>query len=406
MRVLQLFNQYRSRFNGEQAVVAQIERLLNDAGHTVEVWQRSSQDIESSLAGKAKAFSKMVWSGEAKRAMASKIDAFGPDVIHVHNLYPLFSPSVLQAATDRGVPVVMSLHNQALTCPKADHLRDGAICEKCFGGREWNCLTNNCRGSLVESLGYAVRAGVASRAGWFRDHVGRFLAMTEFARERLARAGYPVEKLAVLPNSVSLPRGVATPSDGEYIAFAGRLSEEKGLRTLMKAAIACPDVPIHLAGDGPLATELREHAGRNVVFRGRLDATEMREFYARARAVVLPSTCFEMCPLTILEAMAMGLPVVASQTGGLGELVDDGVTGTLVSRGEADPLAAAMQAVWTDDTLADRFGAAGRAKAEREYTEAVFLERLLGHYADAGAAIDAAAATPTPEAATPVVATV
>ena len=388
MRVLQLFNQYRSRFNGEQQVVAQIEELLAAAGHTVETWQRSSQDIESSVVGKARAFTKMVWSPEAARAMTRKIDTFAPDVIHVHNLYPLFSPSVLNAAQQRGVPVVMSLHNQALTCPKADHLRNQKICEKCFGGKEWNCVLTNCRGNLLESIGYAARSGMASRAGWFRDNVNRFLAMTDFARERLIRAGYPTEKLAVLPNGVPIPRGVVSPRDGDYLAFAGRLSEEKGLRVLVDAAKACPDVPIHLAGDGPLAVELRELAPRNVVFRGRLSRDEMKDFYARARAVVLPSTCFEMCPLTILEGMAMGLPIIASQTGGLGELVDDESTGLMVARGEAAPLATAMQRIWTDDTLVDSLGTAGRIKAEREYSESVFFSRLVDHYIAVGAPAD------------------
>ena len=380
MRVLQLFNQYRSRFNGEQQVVSQIEELLLAAGHTVETWQRSSQDIESSVVGKARAFTKMVWSPEAARAMAARIDEFDPDVVHVHNLYPLFSPSVLKTCKQRGVRVVMSLHNQALTCPKADHLRNGSICEKCFGGKEWNCVTNNCRGSLLESFGYAVRAGVANRMNWFRDNVDVFLAMTEFARERLIHAGYPPEKLAVLPNSVPLPETTVTPSEGTYLAFAGRLSEEKGLRTLIEAAAACPDVPIHLAGDGPLGDELRAVATPNVTFRGRLSRDEMLAFYRGARAVVLPSTCFEMCPLTILEGMAMGLPIIASQTGGLGELVDDGETGLLVPRGEAAPLTAAVQRLWADDAAVDACGRAGRAKAEREYTEAVYLERLLTYY--------------------------
>ena len=397
MRVLQVFNQYRSRFNGEQQVVGQVERLLTEAGHECRTWQRSSQDIESSLVGKAQAFTKMVWSPEAARAAQAQLAEFRPDVVHAHNIYPLFSPSVLAACREQGVPVVMSLHNQSLTCPKADHLRNGSICEKCFGGREWNCLTHNCRGSLVESLGYAVRAGLANRNGWLRDNVDLFLAMTEFSRDRLVRAGYPAAKIAVLPNSVPLPRRTHTPTDGQYLAFAGRLSEEKGLRTLIEAARQCPEVPISLAGDGPLAAELRELASRNVTFRGRLDQADMQRFYARARGVVLPSTCFEMCPLTILEAMAAGLPVIASQTGGLGELVDDGRTGTLVPRGEAQPLAEAMRRLWLDDTLAADYGHAGREKAEREYTEAVFLRRLLGHYAAAGARVDQPVATPEPE---------
>ena len=316
--------------------------------------------------------------------MASRIQSFRPDVVHVHNLYPLFTPSVLSSCTEAGVPVVMSLHNQAMTCPKADHLRNGSICEKCRGGGEWNCLTNNCRDNLLESFGYAVRARLANRNGWFRDNVSRFLAMTEFSRARLIEEGYDAAKIGVLPNGVPIPRGVLTPTDGKYIAFAGRLSEEKGLRVLMEAAVHCPDVPIHLAGDGPLVETLRELAPRNVIFRGRLSRPEMQDFYSRARAVVLPSTCFEMCPLTILEGMAMGLPIIASQTGGLGELVDHDETGVLVPRGEARPLAEAINRLWTDDAAVTAMGQAGREKAEREYAEEVFLERLLGHYETAG----------------------
>lgn len=383
MHVLQLFNEYRSRFNGEEQVVRQISELLTDRGHTVDNWLRSSQDIENSLIGKAKAFAGMTWSLEAASAMRRRLKESLPDIVHAHNLYPLFSPSVLNECRKAGVPVVVSLHNQQLTCPKSDHLRNGSTCEKCFGGKTWNCATNNCRDNILESIGYAVRSGLSHARGWVRDNATLILGMTDFSRERLVRAGYPIEKLRVLPNSAPLPRETADPACGRYIAFAGRLSEEKGLRVLIEAAKAIPDVPIHLAGDGPLRQELEKVAPANVTFRGRIERDLMPDFYKQSRGLVLPSTCYEMCPLTILEAMALGLPVVASQTGGLGELVDDGITGRLVTRGEAAPLAEALQQLWADLPLARQRGAAGREKAEREFTETVYVERLVGFYEEA-----------------------
>lgn len=394
MYVLQLFNEYRSRFNGEEQVVRQIEGLLQDRGHRVETWIRSSQDIEQSKWAQAKAFAGMTWSREAAIAMAKRVREDRPDVVHAHNLYPLFSPSVLYACREAGVPVVVSLHNQQLTCPKSDHLRNGKTCEKCFGGKTWNCLTHNCRGNILESLGYAIRSGLSHAGGWVRDNATLILGMTEFSRQRLVRAGYPPEKIRVLPNSVPMPPTPTDPSTGRYIAFAGRLSEEKGLRVLIEAARLCPQVPIALAGDGPLREELQASAPNNVRFLGRVHREEMSGFYANARALVLPSTCYEMCPLTILEAMAVGVPVIASRTGGLGELVCDGETGQLVERGAAEPLAVAMARLWSDADLACEWGSAGRARAEAEYTELVFVERLLGYYEEA-MGLAQADATPT-----------
>ncbi len=380
MHVLQVFNEYRSRFNGEEMVVKQIDQLIQKYGGQSTMWIRSSQTIEASLSGKAKAFFSGIYDQASHDEMLKKLDEVQPDIVHVHNVYPLFSPSILVACKKRGIPTVMSLHNQNLTCPKSDHLRDGKICESCFGGKEYHCVLKNCRGNIIESIAYATRSGLAYHLGWFRKNVTLFLAMTNFAQRRLVQAGYPEERIVVLPNMVDIPPQTCTPSQGEYIAFAGRLSEEKGITTLLKAARMVPDCPIHLAGNGPLEEELKRQAPPNVVFRGRLDRQQMLDFYKHARALVLPSICFEMCPLVILEAMAMGLPVIASQTGGLGELVDDNHTGFLFQRANAEELSYRLQQIWNGPVLSDRMGQNGREKAEREYTQAIFAQRLFSYY--------------------------
>lgn len=383
MFILQVFNEYRSRFNGEEAVVKQIDALLRSHGHDTYLWTRSSQDIESSLSGKMKAFFSGIYDQASHDDMLKMIDLHQPDVIHVHNVYPLFSPSILVAAKKRRVPVVMSLHNQNLTCPKSDHLYKGKVCERCFGGKEYNCVLRNCRENIVESIAYATRSTLAHQQGWFRNNVTLFLAMTTFAQRRLAKAGYPEDRIVVLPNMVDIPHESTHPAQGDYIAFAGRLSTEKGIESLLAAAKMVPEVQIHLAGSGPIEDELKAAAPPNVVFRGRLDRQQMLAFYRQARALVLPSICFEMCPLVILEAMAMGLPVIASRTGGLGELVDDGETGFLFERGNSSELAHRLTQLWNGPGLCTRLGQAGRIKAIREYSETVFTERLFGYYEQA-----------------------
>lgn len=386
MKVLQVYNQYRSLFNGEEKVVFDTVELLKQHGHEVELWMRSSRGIEQSLGEKAKAFFSGVYSFEARQAMQQRLTRNPVDVVHAHNLYPLFSPSVISACKRQQVPVLLSLHNQNLTCPKADHLRNGSICESCTGaGRELNCVLKNCRGSWVESVGYALRSAAARKLRMFHDNVTFFIALTEFAKRRLVANGFRESQIRVLPNTAPDVDEAVDPAAGQYIAFAGRLSEEKGITTLLKAGGIASETPLALAGSGPLDELVASSASDNVQRRGRLDQTQMRDFYRNARALVLPSTCFEMCPLVILEAMAHGLPVIASRIGGLGELVDDGETGLLFEPGNADELADKLKQLWSDPERCRQMGAAGRAKALREYSTATYLRRLTGLYREASA---------------------
>lgn len=381
MKVLQVYNQYRSLFNGEEQVVFQTDELLRSRGVQADLLMRSSREIGESIWRKAQAFFSGIYSRAAYRDMLERLDADRPDVVHVHNLYPLFSPSVLVACKERGVPVVMSLHNQNLTCPKSDHLRQGAICEQCTGpGREVHCVLKNCRGNLVESIGYAVRSAVARRQRWFHDNVTLLIALTRFAKRRLVENGFRPEQIVVLPNKVQVAPQPVDASQGGYIGFAGRLSPEKGVETLLSAAAQTPGLPIQLAGGGPLESDLQAKATNNVRLLGQLQSGQMNDFYRAARILVLPSTCFEMCPLVILEAMSHGIPVIASRIGGLGELVEDGVTGLLFEPGNGEDLAQKMQMLWNDPELCRRMGRAGYATAKHLFGEDAYFERLMAIY--------------------------
>ena len=380
MKVLQVFNQYRSLFNGEERVVEMIDALLKRHGHAAELWLQSSRGLETSLWGKVQATFSAVYSRTARREMEARLNADRPDIVHAHNLYPHFSPSVMMAARKRGVPTVMTVHNHINTCPRSDHLRAGKICERCIGGREYHCVLNNCRGNLLESVAYAGRNAAVRRLRLMADNVTTVIALNDFMGRRLLTAGFRQEQITVLPNMVELCDEPADAALGSYVAFSGRISTEKGIDTLLAAAQHAPGVPVHLAGGGPLFDHYAATATPNVTMRGQLQAAQMAGFYRGARFLVLPTACFEGCPLVISEAMSHGLPVIASRIGGLPELVEDGVTGFLFEQGNAAELAEKIKRLWENPALCRQMGLAGRAKAEREFGEEAYHRQLVNIY--------------------------
>ena len=390
MKLLQIYNQYRSLFNGEEAVVQLTAELVEKHGGSARLLTRSSRDIGKSFAARTRAFFSGIYSREAYHSMEQLLAEDRPDIVHAHNLYPLFSPSVLAACRRANVPVVMSIHNQQMTCPRADHLYRGSICDKCVGGGEYNCVLQNCRENVFESVAYAARAAFARKMRLFHDNVTLFLALSEFAKSQLVAAGFDETRIVVLKNMVAATPGPANPSQGTYAAFAGRISQEKGLHTLVEAATGVSDCPIQLAGSGPMLEQLVRVAPPHVEFKGRLDATQMQQFYRGARFVVTPSITYEMCPLVIIEAHSHGIPVIASRLGAQRELVEDGVNGLLFEPGDADDLRRKMKQLWGDPDLCRRLGQAGYERVGREHSEASYYERLMGIY---GRAIEMARST-------------
>jgi len=393
VKVLQVYNQYRSPFNGENAVVEWTVELLRRQGCQADLWTRSSRDIEPTWKGKMRAFCSGIYSRSASDAMSKHLQANRPDVVHVHNLYPLFSPSILVACRRQNVPVVMTVHNQQFACPKSDQLRRGRICERCSGGREYHCVLLNCRANIFESTGYAIRSMVARRMRLFYDNVTRVIALSDFSRQRLRDAGFAHDRIVVLPNTAPSIDDAVDPACGEYAAFAGRLSAEKGIDTLLAAAASLDEIPVRIAGSGPLADELESRVVMNAIPTGYLEGEGLRKFYRRARFLVMPSTTYEMCPMVILEAMSHGLPVIASRLGGQAELVEHGVTGLLFRVGDARDLADKMRQLWNDPQLCRRLGAASRRKVQREHNENLYFRRLLGVYREAIAECSAKSTT-------------
>lgn len=377
MRVVNVHNRHAGP-GGMEVLFESITRLLRSHGDEVIVVEKDNKDIHG-LAGKLAAFGSMVYSPSAKRAMRDLLRKHVPDVVHVHNLYPQLSPSILDACREANVPVVMSVQDYKLTCPTAQHLRNGKVCEKCVGGREQWCAIHNCRGSRPMSVAYAIRNASARISGKIHHGVDAYLCCSNFVADQIAKGGFPIERIHTLYNFADLPDAPPKTDAGEYVAYIGRISPEKGLDVLIAAA-RISGLPVKIAGDPLPMPELQQSLPGNVEFVGSLKRDQIPAFLGRARMLVVPSIWFEAFGIVCAEAMAYRLPVIASAMGGLPEVVDHGVTGLCVKPSDPEEFAAAITSLWNDPARAARMGELGRAKALREYTPDVYYRRLTSAY--------------------------
>ncbi|MFB7633177.1 glycosyltransferase [Streptomyces sp. NPDC056149] len=387
MHVLVVHNRYASaQPSGENKVVDQEAALLRAAGHRVEVFERRSDDIAArSLLGKAAVPLLVPWNPAVRAELAARLRTGRPDVVHVHNVFPLLSPAVLAACADAVVPVVATLHNYTQVCPPGTLQRDGRPCAECVRATPLPAVRHGCyRGSRLATVPLAVSLSVNRRRWW--SGVERFFCISAAQREVLVRAGMPAERLAVKHNFVPEP-GVRRTGPGEHLLFLGRLAEAKGVRLLMAAwdGIAAGGgvgVPLVIAGAGPLEGEVSAWAaGRDDVrYVGLLDPVRCRQVVARSVAVVAPSTWLEAFGLVVVEAMAAGVPTVAAGHGAFVELVEDGVTGLLHRPGEADSLASCIRRIAAEPGRNREMGRAARRRYERGFSPAVGLARLVAGY--------------------------
>ena len=386
LRVLMAHNRYRTgQPSGEDHVFDQEVTLLRAHGHQVETVERRSDDIAAmSRLQKARVIAEIPGSRRAGESVATQIASFRPDVVHLHNTFPMVTASAIRAANVAGVPVVATLHNFRLVCPSGTLYRDGRVCDDCVGRVPWPSVRHGCyRGSRPATVPLTV-AMVANRRRWWHG-VETFFCISAAQRRTLIAAGMPAERLVVKHNFVPEPR-VARSGVGEHLLYLGRLNEEKGVGLLMAAWDRLPQetrlrTPLRIAGTGELAARVSGWAaGRDdVEYLGLRDRAECERLIAGARAVLVPSVWPEAFGLVVVEAMAAGVPAVGAAHGSLLELVSDGVSGILHEVGDAGSLSACIDAV-SDPATSARMGAAARARYLAHFTEQTGLARLVEGY--------------------------
>jgi glycosyltransferase involved in cell wall biosynthesis len=380
MRILVVHNYYQQS-GGEDAVVANEMTLLRQSGHEVELFTAYNSEI-SSLVKKFRTFKNTVYNEGVRRRLAEGLKRDRPDVVHVHNTFPLLSPSVYDACADASLPVVQTLHNFRSFCANGQLLRNGHNCELCLDGRPYRAIAYRCyRDSLVGSLAAANTIIYHNRNRTWSTKVTRFIALSAFARSKFALAGLPEDRIVVKPNFVDAPARPPLSHRGG-ILYAGRLSREKGVSHLINA-ISGTDIQLRILGDGPERAALERDAPSNVVFEGRVSSQRVREAMQSAKILVVPSICFENMPLSVVEAFANGLPVIASKLGSLRELVDDRVTGRLVAPADPAALKTTITEMLGNTRRLTAMGAAARDRYECLYTAERNIDQLNTIYEDA-----------------------
>jgi glycosyltransferase involved in cell wall biosynthesis len=381
MRILQVHTRYRYE-GGEDAVARAEADLLAEAGHEVVPYLAENPGRPGPAAA---AMLASPWNPAAARAVAAAARRARPDVAHVHNTWFALTPSVVAALDGLGVPVVLTLHNYRLLCVNASLFRDGRPCEDCVGTHPWHGVRHRCyRDSAASSAAVAATITVNRLLGTWDRHVRVFLTLNDFARERFVAGGLPADRVWVKPNSVADPGPrAAPPSASRTVLFVGRLVAEKGVGVLLEAWRRLGPAGLELAvvGDGPLRATLERQAPPGVRFLGRLEPAQVRREMLAARALVFPTWLYEGQPVSVLEAFAAGLPVLASGLGGNLELVGGLGGDWLVPPRDPDALAAALAGL--ADARVDAAGARARDRYRQRFTGPDNLRVLEAAYREA-----------------------
>jgi glycosyltransferase involved in cell wall biosynthesis len=383
MKILLVHNAYQQP--GGEDVVFQLERdMLRAAGHEVLEYRRFNDEIKDySIVKRIALLGKTVWAGDSHRDVTNLLKQYKPSIVHVHNAFPLVSPSIFWACKSENVPVVQTLHNYRLLCPGGNFCRDGRPCEDCITGKFWQGAIHACyRDSHAESAAVALMLTVHHARKTWTEMVDCYVVLTEFSRSRYVDFGFPEDKIRVKPNFVDPDPGMRT-GPGSYALFAGRLDPEKGIPTLLKAWLQMSHFHrLRILGDGQfrIQTEAFAKVYPNVEFTGWLPHTNVFEQMKGARFVVFPSEWYENLPLVIIEAFACGVPVIASNLGAMKEVVEHGRTGLLFEPGNVADLARTMALAWDRPDYMQQLAQNARAEYEAKYTAAVSYRRLMAIY--------------------------
>lgn len=390
MKILCVHNYYGSSApSGENMVFEAEMALLRRRGHKVREFVRSSDGIRSRGAlGTIQGAIATPWNPWAAAAVRQEVNWFKPDVVHVHNTFPMISPAVFHSIGHRAARV-LTLHNYRLFCPAAIPMRHGRVCTECLDSKSaWPSLRHGCyRGSRLATLPLAASVMLHRRIGTWTGQVDAFIALTGFQRKMLVAAGLPDGLVHVKPNFYAgNPEPAPWAFRGNYALFAGRLSDEKGVADLVRAWLiwgeAAPE--LRILGDGPLRDTLQSMAaqapGVQIRFLGQLASTDAEQQIAGARLLVVPSVCFEGFPMVIREAFAHGTPVAVSNIGPLPSIVRDGSSGVIFQPNDSESLCREVRAAWSAPEALEQLGNAGLAEFTTLYNEDTNYEKLMNIY--------------------------
>jgi glycosyltransferase involved in cell wall biosynthesis len=403
VKVILVHCQYQQP-GGEDVVFEQERQMLESAGHEVVLYRRTNYEVDAFPGAKRLVLlQKAVWNGDTRDDFAELLRKEKPDLVHVHNTWIMISPSIYWACREAGVPVVQTLHNYRLLCPVGTFFRDGKVCEECLDHSLWRGLRNRCyRDSRAETAAVGLMLAVHRTMHTWERQVTSFIVLTEFAKSKFLRGGLPAEKIFVKGNFVDPDPGPRT-GDGEYAIFAGRLSPERRISTVLSAWTRLKSrVPLKIVGGGEQRDQLQLKALKDkldmVEFTGLLPHDQAIAAIGKARFLIFSSEWYETFGLTLIEAFACGVPVICSRMGAMQEIVEDHRTGLHFTPGDSQDLAEKVEWAWNHPDEMRAMGLAARQEYEDKYTAERNYPRLMEIYQQAIAVHQSESAASAPSA--------
>lgn len=393
-------NKFFWRKGGSETVFFDEIGLLESKGHKVIPFSMKSEDnIESEysdyfveyvdyglpgLASKLGSASKIIYSIDARKKMKLLLKQIAPEVAHFHIFQHQISPSVFRPIRERNIPIILTLHDLKPMCPSYTMFTKGSICEKCKGGKFYNAVINKCtKGSTFGSMVNALEMYVHKFMGYYHQ-VDKYIAVSEFYLEKMVEFGFPRDKLVYIPNSVNANNYSKARSVSKYALYFGRLSEEKGIDTFVRAASINTKIQHLVVGTGPLQCalkkQIRDMGLTNITLLGFKSGDELKKIIREALVVVVPSVWYENCPMTILESFASYRPVIGSDIGGISELINSKYDGFLFEPNNANQLAHYIEVLYSNPDLADSFGDRGHTKVVEKFNEQNHVKKLIKLY--------------------------
>jgi glycosyltransferase involved in cell wall biosynthesis len=380
-KALLLHNKYKIA-GGEDSVVTNESLLLKHHNALVDVCYLDNQTITGFVKKVLTLLQTPFVLTNNKRIKALTANKALPDVAHVHNYFPLLSPSIFRAIKNQNIVTVHTLHNYRSVCPTALLMFNSKVEERSITHSSWWAVTKKVyRNSSIGTFALCCMIELHKKLGTWHKHVDAFIALTEFSRNKFIEAGWPANKIYVKPNFIEdkFEGALNINKEGGYAVYVGRLSEEKDIFTLLNAWENI-SYPLKIIGVGPLENFVKSNTNEHIEYLGKLESDDVLNCVQNADILVLPSICYEGFPMVLVEAMCSGTPSVVSKLGSMEEIIDNGKTGLHFTPGNSDDLANKINGLLADKTLLKVMASNSRQEYLDKYTPEINYEQLMGIY--------------------------
>ncbi len=399
MKILNINKFYYSK-GGSESYYFGLKELLEENGHEVIPFsmkdnrnyetEYSKYFIENinyenmNLKTKIVNGTKLIYSIEAKKRVKELVKISKPDIAHLHIFQHQLSPSIIKEIKKNGTYIINTVHDLKVICPNYKMINADEICEKCKGDKFINCLKNKCiKGSTANSLLNTIEAYIHRMLKSY-DYVDKFICPSQFYRDKFIEFGIPKDKVVYIPNFVDTSKIEPNYTFEDYFVYFGRLSEEKGIKTLIESMKMVKDSKLVIVGDGPLEEELRLNVKNNnitnIEFVGFKTGIELENIVKNSKFVVIPSEWYENAPMSIIEAMSYGKPVIGANIGGIPEFIENNKTGLIFKSKDSIDLANTIEMLVNDESKILEMGKNARYRAEKLYDKKVHYEKIISLY--------------------------